>query len=101
MLVAGKIKEISNVENKYGLVLFRMGLTHLVDVGIRNLNDDNVEESIKRIIAQGEEDKDNGIVPIMTPEFQCEILRCAAELAKFSIWDLFMYIKKHVAISND
>lgn len=53
------------------------------------------------IIAQGETDKANGIVPIMTPEFQCEILRCAAELAKFNIWDLFIYIKKHVTISND
>ena len=101
MLMTGKIKEINNLENKYGLVLFRMGLTHLVDAGIRNLNEDNVKESIKRIIAQGEADKSNGIVPIMTPEFQCEILRCAAELAKFTIWDLFMYIKKHMAISND
>lgn len=101
MLMAGKIKEINNLENKYGLVLFRMGLTHLVDVGIRNLSDENVEESIQRIIAQGEVDKANGIVPIMTPEFQCEILRCAAELSKFTIWDLFMYIKKYVAISND
>lgn len=99
--MASKIKEIKNLENKYGLVLFRMGLTHLMDVGIRNLNDDNVEESIQRIIAQGEADKANGIVPIMTPEFQCEILRCASELAKFNIWDLFMYIKKHVIISND
>jgi len=101
MLMTGKMKDINNLENKYGLVLFRMGLTHLVDVGIRHLNDDNVEESIQRIIAKGEADKANGIVPIMTPEFQCEILRCAAELAKFNIWDLFMYIKKHVTISND
>ncbi len=101
MLMTGKIKEINNLESKYGLVLFRMGLTHLVDVGIRNLNNDNVKESIQQIIAQGEADRANGIVPIMTPEFQCEILRCASELAKFTIWDLFMYIKKHVAISND
>lgn len=53
MLMAGKIKEINNLENKYGLVLFRMGLTHLVDVGIRNLSNDNVEESIQHYYSPG------------------------------------------------
>jgi hypothetical protein len=95
-----KMKEIKTLENKYGLVLFRMGLTHLVDAGIRNLKDDNIEESIQLIISKGDEDKANGIVSIMTPEFQCEILRCAAELANFNIWELFMYIKKYVTISD-
>lgn len=93
------LKEIRNIENKYGLVLFRMGLSHLVDVGHRNLTDENVEESVQQIMAQGEEDKANGKIPVMTPEFQCEILRCAAELAQFSIWTLFAYIKKHVEVS--
>lgn len=94
------LKEIRNIENKYGLVLFRMGLSHLVDVGHRNLTDENVEESVQEIMAQGEEDKADGKIPVMTPEFQCEILRCAAELAQFSIWTLFAYIKKHVEVSN-
>lgn len=94
------IKEIRNIENKYGLVLFRMGLSHLVDVGHRSLDDEIVEEGIKQIIAQGEEDKASGKIPIMTPEFQCNILRCAAELAQFSIWTLFAYIKKHVDVGG-
>lgn len=94
------LKEIRNIENKYGLVLFRMGLSHLVDVGHRNLTDENVEESVQQIMTQGEKDKANGKIPVMTPEFQCEILRCAAELAQFSIWTLFAYIKKHVEVSN-
>lgn len=96
----GKMKDIRDIEDKYGLMLFRMGLTHLVDVGVRNLNVDDVEESIKQITAKGEADKANSIVPVMTPEFQCEIVRCAAELARFSIWTLFAYIKEHVVISN-
>lgn len=94
-----KMKEICSIENKYGLVLFRTGLSHLVDVGHRNLTDENVEESIQQIMAQGEEDKANGKIPIMTAEFQCEIVRCAAELAQFSIWTLFAYIKKYVEVS--
>ena len=40
------IQSIKNIENKYGLMLFRMGLSHLVDVGHRNLTDENVEDSI-------------------------------------------------------
>jgi len=94
------IQNIRNIENKYGLVLFRMGLSHLVDVGHRNLTDENVEDSVQQIIAQGEEARANGKIPVMTPGFQCEILHCAAELSKFSIWTLFAYIKKHVVISN-
>ena len=95
------IQFITNIENKYGLVLFRMGLSHLVDMGHRNLTDENVEESIRQIMAQGEEDKTNGKIPIMTPEFLCEVLRCAAELSKFGIWTLFAYINEHVVVGTE
>ena len=91
---------ITAVENKYGLVLFRMGLFHLVDVGVRHLDDENVEAAIRQIISEGETDKANGVITIMTPDFKCEIVRCAAELAKIGIGDLFAYIKKHLAISD-
>lgn len=94
------MKEIRNIENKYGLVLFRMGLSHLFDIGHRNLDDENVRESVEQIMAQCEKDTANGKISVMTPEFQCEIVRCAAELARFSIWTLFAYIKKHVEVSN-
>lgn len=99
MIISNEMKEIRNIENKYGLVLFRMGLSHLVDVGHRNLTDENVVESIRQIMVQGEEDAANGKISVMTPEFQCEIVRCAAELARFSIWTLFAYIKKYVEVS--
>jgi hypothetical protein len=90
------MKDIRALENKYGPMMFRMGLSHLVDVGQRNLDVPYVEESIKEIMAEGEEAKADGKISIMTPEFQCEILRCAAELAQFSVWALFAYIKKYV-----
>lgn len=92
------IQTIRNIENKYGLVQFRMGLTHMVDVGHRNLGKDEVEDGVKQIIAQGEEDAANGKMPIMTPEFLCDVLRCAAELTRFSPWMLFAYIKEHVVV---
>jgi hypothetical protein len=98
--VPSKTKEISAIENKYGLVLFRMGLSHLADVGIRHLDDENVNEAVRQIAANEEADKADGIVTIMTADFHCAIVRCAAELAKFSVWELFAYIKNHVAISD-
>ena len=98
--MSSKTQEIRAVENKYGLALFRMGLTHLVDVGIRHLDDENVNEAIKQIATNEETNKANGVVSIMTTEFQCEIVRCAASLAKFDIWELFAYIKNYVPIPD-
>lgn len=99
MIMSNEMKEIHNIENKYGPVRFRMGFSHLVDIGHRNLTDENVRESVDQIMAQGEEDAADSKIPVMTPEFQCEIVRCAAELAQFSIWTLFAYIKKYVEVS--
>ena len=95
-----KMKEIQAIENKYGLMLFRMGLTHLVDAGVSSFDDNSVEEGIKQIVAQGEADEANGVKPIMTAEFKCEIMRCSAELSYFSIWTLFRYIKEYVVVDN-
>ena len=69
-----------------------------MDVGHRNLGDAAVEDGVKRIMAQGEEDKANGKLVILTPEYLCDVLRCAAELTRFSVWTLFAYIKEHVVV---
>jgi formate dehydrogenase maturation protein FdhE len=95
------IQSIKNIENRYGLILFRMALSHLVDVGHKHLSDDEVAECIEQIMAQGAQDKAGGKINIMTPEFQCNILRCAAELATFSIWTIFAYIKDHVVVGTE
>jgi len=98
--MSSKMQELCAIEKKYGLALFRMALTHLVDVGTRHLTDVNVDEAIKQITANDKADKASGVTAIMTVEFQCEIVRCAASLAKFEIWDLFAYIKNYVPISD-
>ena len=93
-----KMEEIRNIENKYGSVLFGMGLTHLVDVGHRTLDVPYVEESIKQIMAESNEDDEDD--SFMSPEFKCEIIRCAAELTRFSPWTLFAFIKEHFHVSS-
>ena len=92
------LNDIRNIENRYGLIPFRMSLIHLMDVGINNMGDAAVEAGIKQIMAKGEADKTNDVHSFLTPEFQCEILRCSAELAKYTPWTLFVYIKKYVHI---
>ena len=99
MITKDDMKAIRMIEDKYGLVLFRMAFTHLFDVGVRNFDNAYVEECIHQINEQGKADEANGKKPVMTPAYQCEIIRCAGELAQFSIWTLFYYIKKHVHIS--
>ena len=64
------------------------------------MTDENIEETIKQIMDEAKKDKENGVITVMTPEFKIEILRCAAELSKHSIWELLAYVKKHVVISD-
>lgn len=99
--MSDNMQSIRALENKYGLMLFRMSLTHLMDVGVRYFIDNDIEPDIAQIMAQGEADKANGVHPVITPEFKCDIVRCAADLSAFSIWTLFEYIKKHVVVCND
>jgi hypothetical protein len=98
---AGNLEKIRALENKYGLVLFRMALTHVVDVGVRHFDADNMAEAIAQIEQKEKESQASGTIQVMTPEFQCAIVRCAGELATFPIWDLFAYVKRHVHIGGD
>jgi len=98
--MADNFNAIKNLEDEYGLALFRMALIYMVDVGVQHLTDEAVEESFKQITAKDAEIKANGGHQIMALDFQIGIITCAAELAKFQIMDLFLYIKKHVHISN-
>ena len=84
-----KMKEIRNIKNNYGNMLFGMSLIQLMDVGHSNITDDYITQSITQIMAQGK-------TSILSPEFQCEIIRCAGELARYSPWTLFKYIKEHL-----
>lgn len=96
-----RMKQIQAIENKYGLTIFRMGLTHLIDVGVRHLTDESVAETIEQLMEEGKKEKDTGIMPILTVEFRCEIVRCALELSKVGIWDLIAYIKNYVTVNKE
>lgn len=92
--MSNKIKAIKNIEDKYGAVIFGMALTHLVDMGVRHLTAFNFNEEVKQINEENEQ------YSLISAEFQIEIVRCATELAKFDIWDLFYYIKCYLQITE-
>lgn len=83
-------KEIETLRNKYGEVLFRMGISHLMDVGIRHLTDENIEETCEELMQQDDTNS------FMTNEFQCNIIRCAGALAKLDHIELIVYIQRRM-----
>ena len=83
-------KKIEAIRNKYGEVVFRMGISHLMDVGTRHLTKENVEETCKEIM----ESDDTG--RFMTNAFMCEIVKAAYDLAHISQTDLLVYIQREV-----
>lgn len=82
-------KKLDNMRLK-NEVLFRMAISHLMDVGIRNLTDKNVKYTCKKIM---EQDDSRSFV---TNDFQCEIVKTAAELAKFDHVYVLIYISKNI-----
>ena len=71
-------------------VLFRMGISHLMDVGIRHLD----EENIKRTCEEIQEEDDSKA--FMTNDFKCGLIKVAGELAKVDHIHLLVYIQREV-----
>ena len=71
-------------------MIFRMAISHLMDVGIRHLTDENVEYTCAEIMKQDDSQS------FMTNEFQCEIVRTVAEIAKIEHTLVLAYIAKNV-----
>ena len=71
-------------------IMFRMAISHLMDVGIRHLTEENVNECCAEIMKQDDSKS------FMTNEFQCELVRMAGELAKLDHIHLLVYISREV-----
>ncbi len=71
-------------------VLFRMAISHLMDVGIRHLTDENIAKTCAEIM------KEDDTHSFMTNEYKCAIIKTAGELAKIDHIHLLNYISKEV-----
>lgn len=83
-------KRIEKIRGDYRELAFRAGISHLMDVGIRHLTKELVEETCAEIMKQDDTNR------IMTNDFECDILRVAYELAQIPHIDLLVYIQREV-----
>ena len=83
-------KTIEAIRNRTNDAMFRMAISHLMDVGVRHLTEENVENTCKQIM---QEDDSKAF---MTNEFKCGIVRIAYELAQIPQTDLIVYIQREV-----
>lgn len=88
-------KNINAIRRDYGEMIFRMSISHLMDVGMRNLTPELVNEAKDEIMKQ-----DDGKM-FVTNEVLCDVVECAGELAKINAIDLLVYIGKNVAYDVD
>ena len=83
-------KQIDAIRNKYGELMFRMAISHLMDVGTRNLTEELVKETCEKIM---QEDDSKAF---MTNGFKCDLIRAAYELAQVSQINLLVYIQREI-----
>lgn len=83
-------KRIEAIRNKNGEPMFRMAISHLMDVGIRHLTEESVKETCDEIM------KEDDSKAFMTNEFKCDLIKAAYELAQVPQVDLLIYIQREV-----
>jgi hypothetical protein len=75
---------------KYDELMFRMAISHLMDVGIRHLDEENIKRTCEEIL------KEDDSKSFMTNNFKCDLVRMAGELAKVDHIHLLVYIQREI-----
>lgn len=88
-------QNINNLRKDYGEMIFRMSISHLMDVGMRNLTPELVDEAKDEIMK-----KDDSKMFVIN-ELLCDVVECAGELAKINAIDLLVYIGRNVEYDVD
>lgn len=92
-------KKINDIRNQYGEVLLRCGITHLMDCGFNTfveMSDSELQQEYDAIREKYHKDVANGKIPVMTDEFQIDIIKVAKELSSLSPTDLLVYIQDNI-----
>ena len=88
-------QNINKLRRDYGEITFRMAISHLMDVGMRNLTPELVNEAKDEIMKQDDSKM------FVTNEVLCDVVECAGELAKINAIDLLVYIGRNVEYDVD
>ena len=88
-------KNINSLRRNYGEMIFRMSISHLMDVGMRNLAPELVNEAKDEIMKQDDSKM------FVTNEVLCDVVECAGELAKIDATYLLVYIGRNIEYDVD
>ena len=88
-------KNINKLRRDYGEMIFRMAISHLMDVGMRHLTPELVNEAKDEIMKQDDSRM------LVTNRLLCDVVECAGELAKINAIDLLVYIGRNVEYDVD
>ena len=88
-------QNINSIRRNYGEIIFRMAISHLMDVGMKNLTPELVNEAKDEIMK-----KDDSRM-LVTNELLCDVVECAGELAKIDETYLLVYIGRNVEYDVD
>ena len=88
-------KNINKLRRDYGEITFRMAISHLMDVGMRNLTPELVNEAKDEIMKQDDRRM------CVTNKLLCNVVECAGELAKIDATYLLVYIGRNVEYDVD
>ena len=88
-------QNINSIRRNYGEIIFRMAISHLMDVGMKNLTPELVNEATDEIMK-----KDDSRM-LVTNELLCDVVECAGELAKIDATYLLVYIGRNVEYDVD
>lgn len=88
-------QNINSIRRNYGEIIFRMAISHLMDVGMRHLAPELVNEAKDEIMK-----KDDSRM-LVTNELLCDVVECAGELAKIDATYLLVYIGRNVEYDVD
>lgn len=90
MTYAETEKVLDGLRRHYGEALFRMAISHLIDVGIRHLTPENITLTCDEIM------KEDDTHSFMANAYKCDIVRAAGELAALDHIHLLVYISNKV-----
>ena len=89
-------KILDNIRARKDETVFRMAISHLIDVGIRHLDEESCKHTCVELMKRDDSHA------FMTNDFMCEIVWTAYELSKVSHIDLLIYIQRYVCYdAND
>lgn len=84
-----KIK-LDNLRSRHDELMFRMAISHLMDVGIRYLTEENVKHTCEQIM------KEDDSHALMTNHYRCDLVWLAYDLAQIPHLDLLVYIQREI-----